>query len=94
MSINIRPVGKKLIVLPGEIVEEKLPSGIIIPESAAKLRRGEVVAVSDEIKNIFPVGSQIYFHENKGAGQVINGIGYLWLDSRYELEEIWGIEER
>lgn len=92
--MNLRPVGKKLIVKPGKLVEAELPSGIVIPASAmADLREGEVAAVSDEIKHLYPVGTGILFHSNKGVGQMIDGEGYLWLDSRHELEEIWGVIE-
>lgn len=43
--MNLRPIGDHLVVKP--ITEEKLASGIIIPDTAGKERpeRGEVVAV-------------------------------------------------
>jgi chaperonin GroES len=45
MSINLKPLGDRLIVKPIE-QEETTPSGIVLPETAKeKPQRGEVLAV-------------------------------------------------
>lgn len=91
--INIKPVGRKILVKPGELKEEQLPSGIILPDSVmAKLRTGRVVATSDLIANLYPVGTVVLFNDGRGLGQPINGEYYLWLDTDINKDEIWGIE--
>lgn len=91
--MNIKPVGRKLIVDPLEVTELTLPSGIVLPESAmAKMRKSKVIAVSDEIKHLFPEGSIVLSLENKGIGQPYEGRFYLWLDATIEKDEIWGLE--
>jgi chaperonin GroES len=45
MSINLKPLGDRLIVMPIE-QEETTPGGIVLPETAKeKPQRGEVLAV-------------------------------------------------
>lgn len=90
-SFPVEPVGNKIIVLPLEKKEEKMDSGIIIPESAnAELREAEVVAVSVEVAHLFEVGETVLYPLRKGVGQVINNKGYLWLDCDVNRDEIWG----
>ena len=46
-SVNIQPIGDRVLVKPVEANDEKSPSGIIIPDTAHKEKpeRGKVVAV-------------------------------------------------
>lgn len=90
--MNIRPVGRKLLVMPLPHEEETMPSGIIMPETAmADLSRGEVIEVSEEIKHLYKPGDIILFPSKAGIGQLVNGAIHFWLDSRPETEQIWGI---
>lgn len=90
--MNITPVGRKILVRPIPKKEEKLDSGIILPENAmADLREAEVVVVSKEIEHLYKPGDIILKPEKKGVGQMVNGEIYLWVDTRPELEEVWGI---
>lgn len=92
--MRILPVGTKLIVLPLPQKEEKLDSGIYVPGTAnANLMEGEVVAVSSEISHLYKVGDVVLYPEKKGTGCVINGLPHLWLDTQFELKEIWGIAD-
>jgi len=59
---NITPLGDRVLVEP-TVADEKTPSGIIIPDSAAEKQNiGKVIAVGDleEIKNI-KVGDTVLF---------------------------------
>lgn len=88
----IQPVGRKILVLPLSKKEETLPSGIVMPEAAfADLREAKVVAVSPEVAHLYKPGDIILKPEKKGVAQLLNGEIHLWVDTRPELEEVWGI---
>ena len=90
-KINIIPSGNKLIAFPLEKKEEKLESGIYVPETAnADLREGEVVCVSPDLKGIFSVGDIVLYPNRKGVSQLFNGVPHIWLDATPEKEEVWG----
>jgi len=92
--MKILPVGTKLIVLPLPREDEQLESGIFIPGTAnANLMRGEVIAVSNEISNLYKKGDVILYPEKKGVGFIQDNKAYLWLDAETNLSEIWGIVE-
>lgn len=51
MSLNIKPLGDRLVVKPLE-EEEVTPSGIVLPETAKeKPQKGEVLAVGPGARN-------------------------------------------
>lgn len=93
--MNITPVGAKLLVRPLPKEDEVLDSGIIMPGVAnANLMRGEVVAVSSQIKELYKIGDVVLYPEKKGTAQVINQVAHLWLDTEPNLNEVWGIIEQ
>lgn len=94
-KIPVIPVGTKLIVHPLPKKDEELASGIIVSSAAnAELLEGEVVAVSQQIANLYSVGDVVLYNARKGVGQIFNGKAYLWLDSETHREEIWGIKNK
>lgn len=64
-SLNIRPLGDRVLVRPEDSADEKSPSGIIIPDTARKEKpeRGIVVAVGPgkrgDDNEIIPVSVKI-----------------------------------
>ena len=52
-TFKVQPLGERIIVRPEEAMDEKSPSGIIIPDSARKEKpeRGVVVAVGEGRRN-------------------------------------------
>lgn len=88
----IVPVGRKILVLPLNHVEQKLPSGLIMPASAmADLTEAKIVSVSKEIEHLYKIGDMVLLPSKKGIGQMVNGVLHLWIDTMPEKEEIWGI---
>lgn len=90
--MKIQPTGQKLIVRPIKSEEVTMEdSGIIIPGVAqADLSRGEVIAVSSEVKE-YKVGDVVLYPSKKGVGQIIDKTPHLWLSTDVNREEIWGI---
>ena len=70
-TIKFRPSGDRILVRPEETVDEKSPSGIIIPDTARKEKpeRGTIVAVGEGKRNEkgdvlpmrFKVGDKVMF---------------------------------
>lgn len=89
---KIQPTGLKLIARPLPSEEVTLDdSGIIIPGVAqADLSKGEVIAVSKEVKE-YKVGDIILYPSKKGTGQILNKEPHIWLSTDAMREEIWGI---
>lgn len=86
--MNIRPLGDKIVVKRLEL-EEKLKSGLIVPDTAKeKPQEGEVVAVGkgkmNDKGNIIPmeikVGDRILFGKYSGNEVKIDGEEYLIMD--------------
>jgi len=52
-SFKVRPLGDRVVVKPEEAMDERSPSGIIIPDTARKEKpeRGVVVAVGEGKRN-------------------------------------------
>jgi co-chaperonin GroES (HSP10) len=93
MTINIKPVGTKILVSAIEKQEEKIGS-ILIPGTAnAELSYGKIEAVSESISDVFEVGQTVLFPSGKGAVQYVGGLPYIWLDANPDLSEVWGIEQ-
>lgn len=64
MSLNLKPLGDRLVVKPME-EEEVTPSGIVLPETAKeKPQKGEVLAVGPGARN--DDGDRIEMDVSKG----------------------------
>lgn len=87
-QMKIQPQGRKLLVLPIQSKEEKVGS-IVIPDSVATadLSEGEVIEVSPELEEKYPIGTKILYPSSAGLGQIYNGVPHKWL--RENLEEVW-----
>lgn len=85
-----KPVGNKLIVLPLERKDVNL-GNIIMPGTVQQpLSEGRVMAVSDEIQDLYSVGEVLIFPTNSGTGHMIEGVTYLVMQAT----EIWMINLR
>ena len=81
MSLNLKPLGDRLVVRPLE-EEEVTPGGIVLPETAKeKPQKGEVLAVGpgsrdDEGKRIamdVSVGDKVLYAKYGGTEVKVNG---------------------
>lgn len=81
MSLNIKPLGDRLVVKPLE-EEEITPSGIVLPETAKeKPQKGEVMAVGpgarnddgDRIKMDVSTGDKVLFAKYGGTEIKMDG---------------------
>ncbi len=81
MSINLTPLGDRLIVKPIE-QEETTPGGIVLPETAKeKPQKGEVMAVGpgardedgDRIPMDVSVGDRVLFAKYSGTEFKVDG---------------------
>lgn len=89
MGTPFRPVGNRLLVLPLPKTEKE-HKGIKIPASANNdLTEGEVIAISEDVSNLFNVGDILLFPSGSGIGQWYNGKIYLWLQAN----EVWAVIE-
>ncbi len=86
--MNIKPIGKRLLVKPLKM-EEKTSSGIILPGSENKTipNMGEIVALGgvDEVK----MGEKIIYKKFSGTEVVDYGEKYLIL----EIEDVLAVAE-
>lgn len=93
MSINIVPVGNKLIVLP-DPKKEITEGGIIIPGSANEavaLVFGTVIAVSKDLPE-FKEQDRIYYVATAGVPIELKGVKYKFLEHASMNSVIWGID--
>lgn len=79
-KLNIRPIGKRVVVKPAQ-AEEKTASGIIIPDTAKeKPQNGTVMAIPAETKKkpiTVKVGDTVLFGKYAGTEITVNGEDYL-----------------
>lgn len=87
--MNIRPIGKRVLVIE-EKIEEKRASGLIIPGSSEekKVRYGKVTAVGGSVKEI-AVGDRIIFDGR--SGRIIEDAGSKYI--LLEVEEVLAVAE-
>jgi chaperonin GroES len=83
--MQIKPLGKRILVEPIE-AESKTASGIIIPDTAKeKQQKAIVVAVSKELenkeKNELKIGQTVLFGKYSGTELDLDGKHYLMLKS-------------
>lgn len=84
---TIKPVGQKLIVFPLKSQETEMEAGIVV--SDLQLQRGEVIEVSDELKDLYSAGDTIIFPINSGTScPNYKGKMCLWITSNID---VWGI---
>ena len=84
MKINIKPLGNNILVEPLE-QEQKLPSGLVIPDSAKeKPQEGKVVAAGPGktdhgqlVKMTVKVGDRVLYKRFGGDELKIDGKEYL-----------------
>lgn len=80
MSLNIKPIGDRVVVQPAP-AEEKTASGLYIPDTAKeKPQRGKVVAVGagkkDEPMTV-KVGDEVLYGKYAGTELTHDGAEYL-----------------
>ena len=76
----MKPLGKRILVKTIDETLNKTDGGIIIPESAKeKPFMGDVVAVSDEVKNI-RCGDIVLFQRHSGVKLTIDKVDHLCLN--------------
>ena len=85
MALNIKPIAgtsNRVLVKPAA-AEEKTASGIIIPDTAKeKPQKGEVVAVSSDLKDEKPtvkVGDNVLYGKYSGTELNYEGNDYLMM---------------
>ena len=80
MTMNIKPLADRVLVLPAP-AEEKTVGGIIIPDTAKeKPLKGEVVAVGNGTKDeemVLKVGDQVLYGKYSGTEIEFDGTKYL-----------------
>ncbi len=80
MSVNVKPLGDRVLIKPAP-AEEKTASGIIIPDTAKeKPQRGEVVAVGNGTKDnplTVSVGDTVIYGKYSGTELAYEGVDYL-----------------
>lgn len=82
-SVNIQPLGIRVLVKPDKEVESRTSSGLYIPETAKeKPQTGMVVAIGDEQEDIkVAVGQKVLFSKYGGTEIKLDGIEHLIMDA-------------
>jgi chaperonin GroES len=80
MSVNVKPIADRVLVLP-DAAETKTASGIIIPDTAKeKPQRGTIVAVGTGKKDeplTVKVNDKVLYGKYSGTEVQIDGTDYL-----------------
>ena len=80
MSVNVKPLGDRVLIKPAP-AEEKTASGIIIPDTAKeKPQKGEVIAIGNRKKDeplIVGVGDTVIYGKYSGTELAYEGEDYL-----------------
>lgn len=82
MSVNIEPLGARVLIRPGE-GEDKTASGLYLPETAKeKPQQGTVEALgaAGDMTTDLKVGDVVIFPKYSGTEIKIGGVAYLLLD--------------
>ncbi len=87
MSINLKPLGDRVVIAPvDDVTEQKSPGGIIIPDTAKeKPQQGKIVAVgpgrsTDEgtvVELSVKVGDEVIYSKYAGTEYKYKGNEYL-----------------
>lgn len=92
-TINVRPVGNKIIVLPDPIKETTV-RGIIIPQSVnSQLEEATVIRVSTDVAILLQEGERILYPRSAGVEQEYNGKKYKFLNgpTLKDIGDVWAI---
>jgi chaperonin GroES len=80
MSVNVKPLGDRVLIKAAP-AEEKTASGIIIPDTAKeKPQKGEVIAVGEGKKDeplIVQIGDTVIYGKYSGTELAYEGVDYL-----------------
>ena len=80
MSVNVKPLGDRVLIKAAP-AEEKTASGIIIPDTAKeKPQKGEVIAVGEGKKDeplIVQVSDTVIYGKYSGTELAYEGVDYL-----------------
>ncbi len=82
MSVNIEPLGARVLILPSE-GEDKTASGLYLPESAKeKPQQGTIEAVGSEEEMVtdLKVGDIVIFPKYSGTEIKMDGKTYLLME--------------
>lgn len=73
---NMRPVGKKIFILPSNI-EKVTPGGIIIPDTVKNIAtEGIVVAIDPTVRQV-SMGDTIIYQKETGTSLEIDGVTHI-----------------
>jgi len=92
MSVNIEPLGARVLILPSE-GEEQTASGLFLPETAKeKPQQGTIEAIGDEEEMItdLKVGDVIIFPKYSGTEIKYGGKTYLLMEEGDVLARVNG----
>ena len=64
--MKIEPFGERIAIKVIE-PEERTAGGLIVATSKSSSNRGEVVALSKEVKEYFSIGDKVLFNQNTGV---------------------------
>lgn len=78
--MKIEPVGSLALIEKSENKNYITESGIEVFQN--QLSIGEIIEVSKDIEESYPVGSQIIYNAGVGIPQTYNGKQCLWIDCR------------
>ncbi|HEY7704757.1 MAG TPA: co-chaperone GroES [Acidimicrobiia bacterium] len=91
MSMKLRPLGDRVVVKAEEDLEQRTPSGLVIPDTAKeKPQIGEVLAVGpgaldddgDRMPMDVSVGDKVLYSKYAGTEVKLDGVEYLVLSAR------------
>ncbi len=89
--MKLQPLGDRVVVEPEDELEQKTPSGLVIPDTAKeKPQIGKVVAVGpgaldddgDRIPMDVKEGDRVLYSKFAGTEVKVDGVEYLVLSSR------------
>lgn len=83
--MKIKPFGNRLIVLPISNEYQKTEGGIEVNND---LLEGQILEVSDDLKELFKVDEIVLYQKDCGQSQYYQGKACLWLNTN---SDIWGV---
>ena len=92
MAKKIIPIGELIIVKPIETETVTTDGGMVVTERTND--RGEVVAVSEYLKDIYKKGDIVIYPKTAGTGIYYDKENCVWLNGREHPQgDVWGIEK-
>lgn len=89
MTINLRPLGDKLLVQPIKKKERMIGSIIEAQTANAQLEEGTVLLISADQEPVFKVGEVVLYPTGAGVGEMRSGVWCRWLSTI----EVWAIND-